>query len=138
MESPNYLAVLVAGLVPMFIGFLWYGPLFGKKWMAYRGKTEEELQEEINPPKTYGVTVLMSIITAYVLSHVVWAFGAATGESGLMLGLQAGFWSWLGFVVTTHWNAVAFEAKELGHMILDTAAALVGLLIMGSILALWT
>ena len=28
----NYLAVVAAMLAQMFLGFLWYGPLFGKPW----------------------------------------------------------------------------------------------------------
>lgn len=31
--SINYLAVLIAAVASMIIGFLGYGPLFGKAWM---------------------------------------------------------------------------------------------------------
>ncbi|MFT5145106.1 MAG: hypothetical protein ACI80V_001244 [Rhodothermales bacterium] len=137
MQEPNLLAVLVAGLIPMVVGAVWYGPLFGKKWLAFQGKTAEEVQAEINPLKTYGVTLVMSILTAYVLAHTLLAFASATGEVGLWAGLQGGFWVWLGFVVTAQWNEVGFAGKEVGHWLLDTAASLVGLLIMGAILALW-
>lgn len=137
MMEPNLLAVLVAGLVPMAVGFFWYGPIFGKKWMAFVGKTEEEIAAEMNPLKTYGVTVLMSILTAYVFAHVLLAFSSATGETGLMAGLQGGFWMWLGFVFTTQWNEVGFAGKEVGHWLLDTGASLLNLLIMGVILSLW-
>ena len=138
MPQPNMLAVLVAGLVPMAVGFFWYGPIFGKKWLGFVGKTEEQIQAEMNPLKSYGVTVVMSIITAYVLAHVLIAFTMATGDSGLTHGLLGGFWVWLGFVVTTQWNEVGFADKEIGHWLLDTGASLVNLLIMGAILALWT
>ncbi|HLD39833.1 MAG TPA: DUF1761 family protein, partial [Candidatus Nanoarchaeia archaeon] len=33
----NYLAVLVAAIAAYVVGFLWYGPVFGKKWMALMG-----------------------------------------------------------------------------------------------------
>ena len=39
----NYLAILVAGISNMVIGFLWYGPIFGKMWMGLIGKTADEL-----------------------------------------------------------------------------------------------
>jgi hypothetical protein len=32
----NPLAVLIATIVPMLLGFLWYGPVFGNAWMAAR------------------------------------------------------------------------------------------------------
>ena len=34
MMSVNYLAVLVAAALEIGLGALWYGPLFGKPWMA--------------------------------------------------------------------------------------------------------
>ena len=38
MEIPiNYLAVLAAAVSNMVLGFLWYGPLFGKTWSKLMG-----------------------------------------------------------------------------------------------------
>ncbi|MBI3341870.1 DUF1761 domain-containing protein, partial [Candidatus Curtissbacteria bacterium] len=33
----NYMAVVAAAVVNMVLGFLWYGPLFGKPWMKMMG-----------------------------------------------------------------------------------------------------
>jgi hypothetical protein len=30
--SINYLAILASAIVAMPVGFLWFGPLFGKAW----------------------------------------------------------------------------------------------------------
>ena len=36
----NYLAVVVAAVVALVIGFIWYSPpVFGNRWMAYLGTT---------------------------------------------------------------------------------------------------
>ncbi|MCH7574095.1 MAG: DUF1761 domain-containing protein [Candidatus Marinimicrobia bacterium] len=40
MISINYLAVLVAAAIEFGLGALWFGPLFGKPWMAAHGWTE--------------------------------------------------------------------------------------------------
>lgn len=37
----NWLAILAAAS-SLVIGFLWYGPLFGKAWMKESGMTEEK------------------------------------------------------------------------------------------------
>jgi hypothetical protein len=37
------LAVVVAAIVSMVIGGLWYGPLFGKMWVELSGMTEEKV-----------------------------------------------------------------------------------------------
>ncbi len=44
----NYWAVLVAAVVSMVIGALWYSPvLFGKLWMKYSGLSDKKLAEAI-------------------------------------------------------------------------------------------
>ena len=42
----NYLAIILATVVMMALGFLWYGPLFAKQWLAAIGRTEDQ----ITPP----------------------------------------------------------------------------------------
>jgi len=36
----NGWAVLVCGVVAMALGFVWYGPLFGKKWLELIGSNK--------------------------------------------------------------------------------------------------
>ena len=56
MHEVNLLAVLVAGIVPMIVGFLWYGQLFGKRWLELMETTAEEIQKNFNPWKTHGAS----------------------------------------------------------------------------------
>ena len=44
MHDVNLLAVLVAGIVPMIVGMLWYGPLFGNRWLTPMETTPEEIR----------------------------------------------------------------------------------------------
>ncbi|NJN49997.1 MAG: DUF1761 domain-containing protein, partial [Polaribacter sp.] len=55
----NYYIFFIAALVPMFIGFLWYGPLLGKAWMQQMGFTEESLK---------GGNMILIMILSYVFS----------------------------------------------------------------------
>ena len=42
----NYLAVLVAAIVNMVVGALWYSPLlFGKAWMKLTGFNKKQLKK---------------------------------------------------------------------------------------------
>ncbi len=42
----NYISVLLAGVVAMVVGFLWYSPMvLGKPWMKERGFTKESLKK---------------------------------------------------------------------------------------------
>ena len=42
----NWLSVLIAVVAAQVLGFLWYGPLFSKQWMAALGWTPEQMKEE--------------------------------------------------------------------------------------------
>ena len=72
--SINFLAVLVCVVVAMPVGFLWFGPLFGKAWAKHMGF------EDMEPPgggamaKSMGLYALGSLLIAFVLAHsiIVW------------------------------------------------------------------
>ncbi len=40
----NIPAILVCGAVSLLIGFIWYGPLFGKMWAGYTGMTDARVK----------------------------------------------------------------------------------------------
>ena len=134
---PNFLAVLVAGLVPMITGSIWYGPLFGKKWMELVEKTEEELKANFNPTKSYVVSFVMALLMAYVFAHVIEAFYQAYAVNGIWHGMQGAFWMWLGFVLTIGYQQVAWNSEKLSLFFLSQAYNLITLLIMGAILGVW-
>lgn len=142
MEVPiNYLAVLACGVSAMVLGFLWYGPVFGKAWMKELGMTmpgEEEMKAmQGKMMKSYALMFVGAIIMAFTLAHNV-VFGSAyLAMSGAEAGLQAGFWNWFGFVVPVLMGAVLWEKKTWKAFFINIGYYLVLLLIMGVILSLW-
>ena len=68
MEQPNWWILLVAALIPLALGSVWYNPkVFGKLWMKSANITEEEAMSG-NKLKIFGLTYLFSIFAAYMLS----------------------------------------------------------------------
>ena len=130
MGDVNWLAILVAALLPMIIGFLWYGPLFGKKWMSLMGTTEEEIKAGFNPMKSYGVSFIGAILTAYVMARLM-------GDGMDMSALTFGGMCWLGFYLTHGWQAVAYEGKSMSLYALNMGYNLVALLAMAFLLDAW-
>ena len=57
----NWIAVLVAAVSAFMIGGIWYGPLFGKKWMELVGKTEEDIKDA-NMLMIYGPVLVINIL----------------------------------------------------------------------------
>ena len=137
MEDFNYLAILVASISGFALGAIWYGPLFGKAWMAASGMTEEEIKKT-NFAKVYGVSFVMNFLTAFVLAHVLAAFAIAVPDTaGVWAGVQGGFWSWLGFIMTTRVTDAMFERTSNKLLWINNGYRLVMLIIMGVILAVW-
>ncbi len=96
----NYLAVLACGIVSMVLGSLWYGPLFGKRWMKIMGISKPEKMDAAAKNammKSYGLMFIGSLVTAYVLDHATIFAIAYTGINGWQGGLMSGLLKWLGF-----------------------------------------
>lgn len=62
----NYLAIILAALVPTVIGAIYYGPIFEKQWLASMGKTKEEMVPK-NMAITYGGAMLMALLLSFSL-----------------------------------------------------------------------
>ena len=133
--SINYLAVLAATVVSMVIGFLWYGPLFGKAWMQMMNFDKQKMQEmkKKGMGKAYALTFVTSLIMGYVLAHFVGYVQATTIVDGIVLG----FWLWIGFFATTQLGVVLWEGKPVKLYMIKTLNELVTLAVMGAILAVW-
>ena len=91
MANANLLAILVAAAAGFLVGGLWYGPLFGKIWMAENGFTEEELKKA-NMLKIYGLTFAFSVLSAVCLGHLL-AFFDTNTRATLMIstGIALGY-----------------------------------------------
>ena len=133
--SINYLAVLAAAVVSIILGFLWYGPLFGKQWMQLMGITNKQMKEgsKKGMSKTYAIMVVSTLLTSYILAHFVDYMQA----SSMMDGIVLGFWIWLGFIATVQIGSVLWEQKPVKLYFINTLHTLVNLAVMGAILAVW-
>lgn len=135
----NYLAVLVAAVSNMFLGFLWYGPLFGKQWIKLMNfdKKKMEQAKKKGMGKTYVLAFVGALVMAYVLSHALIFASAYLAVTGFSAGLMAGFWNWLGFVVPVMLGMVLWDGKPWKLYFINIGYYLVSLSVMGMILAVW-
>ena len=121
--------VLLAAAVQMVLGSLWYSKvLFAKPWMESIGRKVEDIGK---PGPEMVLMALGALITAYVLAHFV-AFAAA---KTVMLGLETGVWAWLGFVLPVTGGIKLFEQRSTTWFAITAGYYLVGLMVMGAILA---
>lgn len=144
MHDVNLLAVLVAGIVPMIVGMLWYGPLFGKRWLALMETTPEEIREGFNPLRTYGISFLLSLVTAFILAQLIASIGLGALNSPMGVGESAMFAVYMGlmvliaFVLPVAHQGVAFEGRKSGLAWLNVGYNGVALIGQVMVLAAWT
>ena len=94
----NWLAVIIAAVASIAIGFAWYmPPVFGRRWAA---ETGIELPGGGDAsPMTWVYGIVQALLIAYVLA----LFAAEADIAG---GIVIGALLWLGFVATTKFNSV--------------------------------
>lgn len=135
LSGINLPELLVAAIAAMLIGVLWYGnALFGKRWQALTGMTEDEAQKTPKP------TVFL---LAFVLHFIVALFLSLFTEIAMMLGsnaLYAGLMAallCLAFVATTMGVNYLFSRKSFQLYAIDMGYMLSSFFVMGLIIGAW-
>ena len=81
----NLLTYALAALVPLVMGFIWYGPLFGNTWMKQMGFTKESL-EGANMAIFFILSYVFSFMVAFfmlpMVIHQMGIYSALAGEPG--------------------------------------------------------
>ena len=132
----NYIAVLVAAVVNMIIGALWYSPvLFGNLWVRLSGidKKSIDKSKQKGMGKLYAATFISTFVMAFVLAHFI----DYTESTTVSDGMQAGFWIWIGFFAPVMLGMVLWEGKPWKLYLLNVSYYLINLFVMATILALW-
>ena len=129
MAGLNWLAIVVAAVVPFVLGGLWYGPIFGKTWMAASGVTEEKAKQG-NMQMIFGVSFVLQLMQAFVLAMFIGS--EATLGFAVFAGASAGF-----FWVATGFGVVyLFEQRPLPHFAVNGGYQAVSFTLMGVVLGL--
>ena len=125
----DWVGVIVATVVAMVIGGLWYGPLFAKAWMGYIGKTREELRAQGGIG--YGFAIVGAFILSIVMTYVTqWAAVEGFGEGALV-----GIVMWAGFIISTVVTGGVFEGRPWGLIYINSGNSLVTFLVVGGIVS---
>ena len=124
----NLWAILVAGIVHMLIGLIWFMPkLFGKAWV-------ELTRKEMKPaPQWIAAGIIGHQVMALVQAVIVNLANATTVIGGIAVGVLV----WIGFVVTLEIGELIWEKIPFRLFLIRVGNQLVGLSLAGIILAVW-
>jgi uncharacterized protein DUF1761 len=128
----NWLAVIVAAIIRLAVGAVWYSPVaFGKAWQKTVGITQDQMMGAM--PRAIAVDAVGSLIMAFILLHAV----VYAGGNTLLLGAAIGALNWLGFVAVVLIATNVYEQRPLRSAYVSTGFNLVALVLMGALLAIW-
>jgi len=138
MISINLWALILSIIFSVVLGFIWYGPLFGKKWMALNGMKMPDPKPGFSVMvKPILISLVGALCMSFVLARLIAIGGAYLGVSGVGNGLATAFMVWVGFIVPIHFNSAGWEGKPWTLFFINTGYWLVYLLVIGSLIAAW-
>lgn len=142
MENINWIAIVVAAILPLGTGFLWYGPLFGKAWMKETGMTEEKAKS-MNPGKTYGLAVVFASLIAFFIWPMVFFGGSPEDPHGtepfmtFKHGALHGALLALFVVLPVFATNALFEMKSAKYVMINVGYWVVTMALMGGLINAW-
>lgn len=134
----NYLAVLVCGVLSVGLGAVWYGPLFGKKWMEIVGVNAQDLAAREAMQKSagplYGVQFLLTLFQVLVLAHLI-------ADTTRVSGLERSLWIVAAFVIPTIAGSSMWTAeptnRKWARFLLQSGYQIVSFVVFGLVLQYW-
>jgi hypothetical protein len=139
----NWLAVIVAVIAAMVIGFVWYlPPLFGTRWAGlvkgygrpFGDDPNLDPMKPANPLAPMGVWLIGFLINAFVLALAIKLLAVSSVGGGIAVGVAA----WAGFAATLSSWPAAFAKWPWGLWLINNGCYLVIQIVMAVILTLWS
>ncbi|OAE02460.1 DUF1761 domain-containing protein [Arthrobacter sp. OY3WO11] len=127
----NWLAVLLAFVASMVIGFVWYMPaVLGNRWMAAIGKTEDDLKNISGGAGIWLPMMVAAALTAILLAVLIASLGLDNALAGGLFALVMG----LVFRAGGHVIHNGFAGRPAAVTLIDSGHDLVAMAVSGSII----
>ena len=126
----NGWAILVATAAAFALGYVWYGPVFGKAWLAALGKTEDEIRPS---PTPFVVSFVAALATCIVVAALMGGLGMTGIADGAVLGLLTG----VGFIAASMASDTAFCGWGWKLWAIQAGYRVAYSIIMGAIIGVW-
>ena len=128
----SYLAIFIAGIIPMLVGFVWYHEkLFGKRWRESLGLSQDDLRQG-NMAMIFGGAFLTAIFLAWKLNE--WSSHVEPGMSQFVHGFFHGA---VGIGLPAAAVLVSnslFQRNSLANILINAAYWIITLGLMGAFL----
>lgn len=130
----NHLAVWICIILMHAFGFLWYGPLFGEKWMALVKMDQATMEQESMNASIWILNSAAIIAPIYLLAWLFTKMNVTSGIQGALIAFLIVFC----FHHLPLMNANMFAGKPYGLAWITGGYSLSWLTVSGFILGAWT
>jgi Protein of unknown function (DUF1761) len=127
----NHLAVWVSAIVFFMWGYLWYGVVFGARWLALLGKTMADLNSS---PLVYIESFVLGLILAYATAM---ALTRRPDDQSVSQGVSFALFMGLALYAGQTLNHAIYEAQPFELWLLNTAYTVIGFAFVGAIVGGW-
>ena len=122
----HYLAIIVATIASMFLGFLWYSKkFFGDKWIVLQRFTPEQMSQKPEMAKQLSWAIILELILVGAFDWVL----MATGKNPYCIGALFA----IGIMIPVVGGAVLWQKKTCTLFAIDWFYRLVQFLIIAVI-----
>nr|WP_315180571.1 DUF1761 domain-containing protein [uncultured Flavobacterium sp.] len=156
----NFLALFVAALSTLVVGFVWYNPkVFGTIWMKESGMTQEKMKGG-NMLLTFGLSLLYAFFISFIIQmltiHQFGALGMVGGDPSIAKpsyeafmadygmafrtfkhGALHGFMTGLFLVLPVIGTNALYERRSFKYTLVTGGFWIVCFMIMGGIICAW-
>ncbi|MGZ0015708.1 DUF1761 domain-containing protein [Yeosuana sp. AK3] len=155
----NFLAILVAAISALVVGFVWYNPkVFGNAWMQAAGMTEEQIKGG-NMAKIFVLALIFAVLLSMslmpIVIHQTGAYSLVQGELGVLPSYEAfladygnafrtykhgafhGVFAGIFIALPILGTNALFERKSAKYILINSGYWIVTLGIMGAIICGW-
>ncbi len=132
----NYISLIVVTVVGFLLGWLWYGPLFGKPWMAEMKISEEQMKAQMAEKGMAGYMIkglIFTLLSTFGLVVVLVSHGLPNWKHGAACGMFIGV-----FVTSMRMlNAGVWENRSLKLQAINAGHEIVLFTLQGAIFGAW-
>lgn len=128
LAAVNWLAAVAAAVSAFVLGGIWYGPLFGKRWQAFMGLSDEDIRAKGHPAVIFGGAFVLTLVQAVFLAAIIPAGAgiAAAIAQALLVGVA--------FVATAFGVNYLFSRHPAALWGIDAGYNIVQFAIMGAVI----
>lgn len=134
LENVNYVAVLVATLSTLTIGFVWYHQkAFGKDWLKLIGLKEKDVTNKQDMTSLLIASAIFYGLAVVAMAAIMQMTELTAAGDGALLGAIAGFVFFFGPTAVSY----GYARRRFELALIDGGYGVVALTIAGFIVGLW-